>query len=238
MSTDSDAFHELLLHHLVPGLGAVIACCMFASPMTAVRKAKRTGCIGQLNPLPLVAIIANCIGWLIYGAMNADPYVMAANYPGLLMGIYMVMVTYALASPETRDSVINALLFFAFIISSACIYISLFVPSGQGSIYAGYLAVLILLIYYASPLSVVYKVLATRSSASLHWPLSVMSVVNGSLWVAYGLAVKDVFIYGPNGVGVVLGFFQLLLVLIFPRDEELSYEPTDEYFDVEREDSS
>jgi len=236
MSTDYDAFDKLLLHHLVPGLGAIIACLMFASPMQAVLKAKRTGIIGQLNPLPLVAIIANCVGWLIYGAMNSDPYVMAANYPGLLMGIFMVMVTYALASPETRDSVINALLFFAFVISSACIYISLFVPSDQGSLYAGYLAVFILLIYYASPLSVVFKVLATRNSASLHWPLSIMSVINGSLWVAYGLGVKDVFIYGPNGVGVVLGFFQILLVLIFPCEE--SYEPADEYFDVEREDSS
>ena len=29
-----------------------------------VRKQKH---LGELNPLPLVAIIANCVGWMIYG---------------------------------------------------------------------------------------------------------------------------------------------------------------------------
>ena len=33
----------------------------------------------DLNPLPLVAIIANCAAWLIYGCINADPYVITAN---------------------------------------------------------------------------------------------------------------------------------------------------------------
>ncbi len=75
----------------------------------------------------------------------------------------------------------------------------------------------ILLIYYAAPLSVLAKVLSTKSSASLHWPLSVMSCVNGALWVSYGLAVDDVFIYGPNAVGATLGLVQLALVGIFPR---------------------
>ena len=75
----NDEWNQLLLHHLVPGLGAIIACLMFASPMGAVAKAKAEGRLGQLNPLPLVAIIANCIGWLIYGGIGSDVYVMAAN---------------------------------------------------------------------------------------------------------------------------------------------------------------
>jgi solute carrier family 50 protein (sugar transporter) len=45
----------------------------------------------------------------------------------------------------------------------------------------------VLLIFYATPMSVVAKVVTTRSSASLYWPLAVMACVNGSLWVAYGL---------------------------------------------------
>ena len=30
------------------------------------------------------------------------------------------------------------------------------------------------------------------------------------------LAVSDVFIYGPNAVGAMLGVVQLLLILVFP----------------------
>lgn len=39
----------------------------------------------DLNPLPLVAIIANCTSWMLYGCINRDPYVIAANEPGLLL---------------------------------------------------------------------------------------------------------------------------------------------------------
>lgn len=51
----------------------------------------------DLNPLPLVAIIANCTGWLLYGCILADPYVIAANWPGLLLGIFMTVTCYGFA---------------------------------------------------------------------------------------------------------------------------------------------
>ncbi|GFH16846.1 bidirectional sugar transporter SWEET, partial [Haematococcus lacustris] len=91
---------------------------------------------------------------------------------------------------------------------------------GLGCIIAflmGYQAVGVLLLYYSAPLSTLAEVLRTRSAASLHAPLSAMSCVNGSLWVAYGLAVGDAFIWAPNAVGAVFGALQLLLLAIFPR---------------------
>ena len=63
-SEGDDAF---LLHHLVPGLGCLVALSMFASPLRAVLQVKKQRKLGDLNPLPLVAIIANCCGWMVYG---------------------------------------------------------------------------------------------------------------------------------------------------------------------------
>ena len=38
-----------------------------------------------------------------------------------------------------------------------------------------------------APLASVVKVIQTRCSGPLVWQLSIMSILNGSLWVAYGL---------------------------------------------------
>lgn len=65
----------------------------------------------------------------------------------------------------------------------------------------GYTTVLILLIFYSAPLSALAEVFRTRSSATLYLPFAVMNTVNGLLWTAYGSAVPDAFIYGPNAVG-------------------------------------
>ena len=45
----------------------------------------------------------------------------------------------------------------------------------------------ILLIFYCSPLTTVMDVFRSKCSASLHMPLSIMTIINGSLWVAYGV---------------------------------------------------
>jgi hypothetical protein len=155
--------NDLLLQHIVPGLGCIIAFVMFSSPLKAVmqvqkqrhlgvwasyapgcrsrcpeeglvaigapcrrgsgpRPADRAGGRGaaprlaagtpppgaspnapaaaapqDLNPLPMVAIWANCTAWLIYAFIKADPYVFFANEPGLLLGIYMTVVCYGYA---------------------------------------------------------------------------------------------------------------------------------------------
>ena len=75
----------------------------------------------------------------------------------------------------------------------------------------------ILLLFYSAPLSTILEVVRTRSSATLNLPLSVMNVVNGSLWLVYGLAISDYFIAVPNGVGAGLGVVYCALIFTFPR---------------------
>ena len=60
------------------------------------------------------------------------------------------------------------------------------------------------------------SVVRTRSSASLNLPLSVMNVINGTLWLVYGLAITDLFIAVPNGVGAALGVVYCLLLWAYP----------------------
>ena len=62
----------------------------------------------------------------------------------------------------------------------------------------GAAAVTVLGVYYVFPLSTVGKVLKERDSSSLYWPLSLMNVINGCLWFAYGLAIMDYFIFVPK----------------------------------------
>lgn len=64
----------------------------------------------------------------------------------------------------------------------------------------GATAVAVLGVYYVAPLSSVAKVIAERDSSSLHWPLCTMNIINGMLWFAYGLALKDWFVCLPVNI--------------------------------------
>ena len=74
-----------------------------------------------------------------------------------------------------------------------------------------------LFFFYGAPLSKIAAVVESRSSKLIHVPTMMASLVNGTLWFVYGVAVSDNFIAVPNGFGAALGVVQLCLCLIFPR---------------------
>ena len=74
-----------------------------------------------------------------------------------------------------------------------------------------------LVIFYASPLSVIGTVVQKRNSSYIHIPTMITHTLNGCFWAAYGIAVFDLYIAIPNGLGATLGIIQMILCYIFPR---------------------
>eukprot|EP00887_Chlorella_sp_A99_P007766 scaffold20.g7766.t1 len=100
----------------------------------------------------------------------------------------------------------------------------------------GFTANAILLMYYAAPLSTILTVVRTRNSSSLFFPLAIMNSVNGTLWLIYGIARKDLFIAVPNGIGALLGLVLVGLIIIFPVPKKSLSKPTasDAYINSEQ----
>ena len=205
---------DLFLKKIVPTFGALLANIMFLSPMKAVLEARKTGVLGDLNPIPLVAIAGNTAAWLGYSIATKDIFVMAANLPGLLMGFFYTMSAVAASTGGTRSMIEFLLLAYAGVVGAAG-YLASTGVIGSATAVFGVLANTLLLLFYSSPLSALANVIASRSAATISAPLTLTSLCNGALWTTYGLANKDWALYVPNGVGVVLSLVQLFLLAIF-----------------------
>jgi len=83
----------------------------------------------------------------------------------------------------------------------------------------GYICNVNLLFFYGAPLSVIFTVIRTRSSATLHCRTMILNAFNGSFWFAYGLYTLKWLVAVPNGIGALFGFIQIFLAVIFPRKE-------------------
>lgn len=77
-----------------------------------------------------------------------------------------------------------------------------------------------LVFLYGAPLSTIVTVLKERNSATIHIPTIVTLTANGVFWFAFGLAVIDLYIIVPNGLGAILGVIQMILCVIFPRKKK------------------
>ena len=61
------------------------------------------------------------------------------------------------------------------------------------------------------------SVLKRKDASSIYAPMTLAQCANCGLWTAYGyLAIGDIFVWGPNLTGLLLGLVQLTLKLVFP----------------------
>jgi len=80
----------------------------------------------------------------------------------------------------------------------------------------GLYAASLFLILSATPLTTIRTIIRTKNSRTIMGALTAAQCVNTGLWTAYGLAVNDYFVWGPNIIGLGLGLIQLALKILYP----------------------
>lgn len=192
---------------------------MYGATLRTVTEARRAHSLKELSPLPFPVLLANSAGWVGYACVTRDPFVLVPNLVGVLLGVFYTLVVASLATQRARDTVTLEALVGTAIILGLSAY-GPFSGAETETVRAawGWGANLILVAYYASPLSTVALVVRTRSSGSLHPGMVTMNLINGALWTSYGFAVADPFIYVINGLGAVISVILLALTIVYPRE--------------------
>jgi len=73
---------DIAANIIAPVLGTILADLIWFVSIGVIIDARKKQNLGDLNPLPFVAGMANCISWTVYSALIQDYYVFMANFPG------------------------------------------------------------------------------------------------------------------------------------------------------------
>lgn len=184
------------------------------SPMQAMKEIKKTGSVGDMSPLPYVALGTNCVVWTTYGLLQADPTLIVANGVGAVMAAYYTSV-YAkyTPSPMTPYYMGSA----AFLGAAVGGYHVLPAMGIMGGIdFLGVMGNVVAIGFFASPLAVMKKVIADKSTAAMPFVVTVATTLNCIAWSGYGfLVAHDAYVILPNTIGFALACVQLSLFVRF-----------------------
>lgn len=206
-----------LVTTLVPQIGILTSTILYFSPFAAVRRASISENLGDLNPVPLAVMAVSSICWLVYGLSVQNPYVTLSNVPGSIASIWYITTVLPLLRGKSLRNTQAIVVGLAAMTIHLWTWLSLshksmvHIQSALGSF-----ASALFIILSVSPLSTIGTVFRTRDSGSILAPLTFAQVTNTALWSAYGLAIKDKFVWGPNAVGLGFGLIQLALKILFP----------------------
>eukprot|EP00835_Amoeboradix_gromovi_P003056 NODE_190_length_15503_cov_0.365814.p4 type:complete len:261 gc:universal NODE_190_length_15503_cov_0.365814:12336-11554(-) len=203
---------SLMSDVIVPILGVIIATMLNASPYNSVAQSLNSNEM-LTNPIPLVVMFLNCISWWLYGLYTRNIFVLLPNGVGLVLGSYFVAVSFKLAFTQRLIRILMAGILFLFTTSSFG-----FLFQNQDAV--GISCQVMLIGMYSSPLSLLFHIFKTKSSKGLNLSLSIMSLLNGMLWTAYGLMIKDPYQYVSNGLGIIMATIQLAVYFMYRNEKE------------------
>eukprot|EP00568_Trieres_chinensis_P012056 CAMPEP_0183297868 /NCGR_PEP_ID=MMETSP0160_2-20130417/5036_1 /TAXON_ID=2839 ORGANISM="Odontella Sinensis, Strain Grunow 1884" /NCGR_SAMPLE_ID=MMETSP0160_2 /ASSEMBLY_ACC=CAM_ASM_000250 /LENGTH=294 /DNA_ID=CAMNT_0025459765 /DNA_START=65 /DNA_END=949 /DNA_ORIENTATION=+ len=209
----------LLAETVAPRVGILTSTLLYFSPASAVLRAVRDGDAGSLNPLPLSIMAVTSVAWLAYGLCVRDRYVALSNIAGCVGSAAYVVGLLPLLRDDSERLLIMQAVVIGGIAATLCLWTYLSLSGASVAVAGkalGLFASALFVILSGSPLSTIGTVVKNGDASSILAPLTGAQVINTSLWSAYGLAVRDRFIWGPNVVGLVLGLVQLSLKILFP----------------------
>ncbi|XP_054810818.1 bidirectional sugar transporter SWEET4-like isoform X2 [Prosopis cineraria] len=176
--------------------------------------------VEEFKPDPYLATVINCAFWVFYGMPFVHPnsiLVLTINSVGLVFEVVYLAIFFTFAPQKGRKKVMLALLVET-IFFGVIVLITMLAWHGteKRSLIVGILSDVFNIVMYISPLTIMAKVIKTKSVKYMPFWLSFANFCNGLCWAIYALIHPfDLFVLISNGLGALSGLVQLILYTFY-----------------------
>ncbi|GLU06260.1 hypothetical protein SLE2022_233070 [Rubroshorea leprosula] len=201
-------------------LGNIISVLVFLSPGPTFYRIFKKKSTESFHSLPYQVALFSCMLWLYYallkGMSNALLLITINSFGCVVETIYLTMFfSYA-----SRKSKISSMRLFAFmnvgLFSLVLIVTHFAIRSAPARISVlGWICVGISVSVFAAPLSIMVRVIKTKSVEFMPFNLSFFLTLSAIFWFGYGMFKKDFCVALPNVGGFILGMLQMILYAVY-----------------------
>ncbi|XP_015681543.1 sugar transporter SWEET1 [Protobothrops mucrosquamatus] len=178
--------------------------------------------VENIQFLPFLTTDVNNLGWLSYGSLKGDWTLIVVNAVGATLQTLYILVYFVFSSEKLavlrKTTALLAVLLFGYA------YFSLMVPDPVTRLaQLGLFCSLFTITMYLSPLADLIKIVKSRSTRCLSFPLTVTTFLASASWTFYGLLLDDLYIAIPNVPGIATSLVRFWLFWRYPTEKETNY---------------
>mmetsp|Transcript_82709 Transcript_82709/g.238995 ORF Transcript_82709/g.238995 Transcript_82709/m.238995 type:complete len:237 (-) Transcript_82709:75-785(-) len=190
---------------------------------------RRGATLNSINPLTMILLFTNCSLWLSWGYFLPMPPAIPANLLGLIAGSAYLAICWGYATVGKANAPAwgqRTALQTSGMVMMSLVLARYAATSTMAAEHVGYLAMIISVCLFASPLSELARVLEERCSERLPPLQCAMQFLSTFLWLVVGLRKSSVQIIVCNGLGFALAAVQVGLIATLPSVPARKKEPT------------
>ncbi|XVE63721.1 hypothetical protein DITRI_Ditri07aG0042300 [Diplodiscus trichospermus] len=198
-------------------LGNILSFLVYLAPLpTFVRVYKKKSTEG-FQSIPYVVALVSAVLWIYYATLKSNAYLLVTiNSIGCVVETVYIIVFIVYAPKKARILTLKLLVLFNFGGLLLIFLLTHFFSKGTRRIHiVGWFCVVSSAGVFAAPLSIMRKVIKTKSVEYMPFTLSVFLTLGAVMWFFYGLLLKDMNIAVPNVLGFIFGILQMILYAIY-----------------------
>ncbi|GLU06034.1 hypothetical protein SLE2022_231000 [Rubroshorea leprosula] len=200
-------------------VGNITAVFLYLSPaQTFIRICKKKA-VEQFSPTPYLVTLMNQMVWTLFAMPWVHPnstLVLTISATGVIIALFLVILFLIYSDRKKRLKVgLVVLLELILVVVLTLVVLTLLHSTRRRSLAVGIIGNVTSIMMYASPFSVMKRVISTQSVEYMPFSLSLASFAYGFVWTCYGLLPFDPFICFSSGSGTLLGLGQLILYAIY-----------------------
>ncbi|XP_012366598.2 sugar transporter SWEET1 isoform X4 [Nomascus leucogenys] len=162
------------------------------------------------------------LGWLSYGALKGDRILIVVNTVGAALQTLYILA-YLHYCPRKRVVLLQTATLLGVLLLGYS-YFWLLVPNLEARLQQlGLFCSVFTISMYLSPLADLAKVIQTKSTQCLSYPLTIATLLTSASWCLYGFRLRDPYIMVSNFPGIVTSFIRFWLFWKYPQEQDRNY---------------
>ncbi|CAN4093124.1 unnamed protein product [Withania somnifera] len=204
-------------------LGNGVSFLVYLSPLpTFYRIYKRKSTEG-FQSIPYSVSLFSAMLYLYYAYLK-DYEILLITINGFGTGIELIYLTIFLmyATRESKIFTLRLLLLFNILVLGGIVVLTYLLAKNNElriSI-VGWICAVFSVSVFAAPLSIMRRVIQTKSVEFMPFPLSFFLTICAVMWFFYGLLKKDMYIATPNILGFTFGIAQMILYAMYKNRKQ------------------
>ncbi|KAJ8762752.1 hypothetical protein K2173_017567 [Erythroxylum novogranatense] len=205
-------------------IGNIIGFLLFLAPLPTFYTICKKKTSEGFQSIPYVVALTSAILILTYGLLKTNAILLVTiNSVGSVIEITYLAIYLFYASKKQRILTLKLILINLGSYGLMMLITILLVKPSYRVSAVGWICAAFNLAVFAAPLSIMKRVITTKSVEYMPFSLSFFLTLSATTWFFYGFFTRDCFIAVPNVVGFLLGLAQIVLYLAYKnakKDDE------------------